>query len=79
MRVLVVDDHADTRQLLARSLQRASYGASKAKDDGRLPMTDHNTRIFVVGATAGKLEPSPRRLSVTPSTTSRSSTGLSAA
>jgi rhodanese-related sulfurtransferase len=24
--------------------------ASKAKDDGRLPMTDHNTRIFVVGA-----------------------------
>jgi rhodanese-related sulfurtransferase len=24
--------------------------ASKAKDDGRLPMTDHSTRIFVVGA-----------------------------
>jgi rhodanese-related sulfurtransferase len=23
--------------------------ASTAKDDGRLPMTDHNTRIFVVG------------------------------
>ena len=23
--------------------------ASKAKDDGRLPMADHNTRIFVVG------------------------------
>jgi rhodanese-related sulfurtransferase len=23
--------------------------ASKAKDDGRLPMTDHNTRIFVIG------------------------------
>jgi rhodanese-related sulfurtransferase len=23
---------------------------TKAKDDGRLPMTDHNTRIFVVGA-----------------------------
>ena len=23
--------------------------ASKAKDDGRLPMTDHNTRIFIVG------------------------------
>ena len=23
--------------------------AAKAKDDGRLPMTDHNTRIFVVG------------------------------
>jgi rhodanese-related sulfurtransferase len=26
--------------------------ASKAKDDGRLPMTDHNTRIFVVGENA---------------------------
>jgi rhodanese-related sulfurtransferase len=26
--------------------------ASKAKDDGRLPMTDHNTRIFVVGTDA---------------------------
>src|SRR5215475_215364 len=24
--------------------------ASKAKDDGRLPMTDHNTRIFVIGS-----------------------------
>jgi rhodanese-related sulfurtransferase len=23
--------------------------ASQAKDDGRLPMTDHNTRIFVIG------------------------------
>jgi rhodanese-related sulfurtransferase len=28
--------------------------ASKAKDDGRLPMTDHNTRIFVVGVTGGE-------------------------
>jgi rhodanese-related sulfurtransferase len=28
--------------------------ASKAKDDGRLPMTDHNTRIFVVGATGAQ-------------------------
>jgi len=25
------------------------HEASKAKDDGRLPMTDHNTRIYVVG------------------------------
>lgn len=25
----------------------------KAKDDGRLPMNDHNTRIFVLGRTAG--------------------------
>jgi len=28
--------------------------ASKAKDDGRLPMTDHNTRIFVVGTDAAE-------------------------
>ncbi|HXI58608.1 MAG TPA: rhodanese-like domain-containing protein [Polyangia bacterium] len=28
--------------------------ASKAKDDGRLPMTDHNTRIFVVGDTGSQ-------------------------
>ena len=28
--------------------------ASKAKDDGRLPMTDHNTRIFVVGETGAQ-------------------------
>jgi len=27
---------------------------SKAKDDGRLPMTDHNTRIFVVADDATK-------------------------
>jgi len=28
--------------------------ASQAKDDGRLPMTDHNTRIFVVGTNGGE-------------------------
>jgi rhodanese-related sulfurtransferase len=28
--------------------------ASRAKDDGRLPMTDHNTRIFVVGDNGGQ-------------------------
>jgi len=28
--------------------------AAKAKDDGRLPMADHNTRIFVVGASSGE-------------------------
>ena len=33
----------------ARSVPLAD--ASNAKDDGRLPMTDHNTRIFVVGDT----------------------------
>jgi rhodanese-related sulfurtransferase len=25
----------------------------QAKDDGRLPMTDHNTRIIVIGRSAG--------------------------
>src|SRR5262249_43766145 len=28
--------------------------ASQAKDDGRLPMTDHNTRIFVVGTSGSE-------------------------
>jgi rhodanese-related sulfurtransferase len=28
--------------------------AAKAKDDGRLPMTDHNTRIFVVGGSGAE-------------------------
>ena len=28
--------------------------AAKAKDDGRLPMTDHNTRIFVVAGTGAE-------------------------
>jgi rhodanese-related sulfurtransferase len=28
--------------------------ASKAKDDGRLPMTDHNTRIFVAGTSGSE-------------------------
>ena len=30
MRVLVVDDHAETRKLLVRSLERASYGVKAA-------------------------------------------------
>lgn len=45
----------DARETVAASpaLRNAKWiplrDASKAKDDGRLPMTDHNTRIFVVG------------------------------
>ncbi len=31
----------------ARNVQAADV--AKAKDDGRLPMLDHNTRIFVIG------------------------------
>jgi hypothetical protein len=33
--------------------------ASKAKDDGRLPMSDHNTRIFVVGDNGGQARAVP--------------------
>jgi len=40
-------DTGKTRLINARSIPLRD--ASKAKDDGRLPMTDHNTRIFVVG------------------------------
>jgi rhodanese-related sulfurtransferase len=40
-------DIGKTRLLNARSIPLRE--ASKAKDDGRLPMTDHNARIFVVG------------------------------
>jgi len=40
-------DTSRTRLATARSIPLRD--ASKAKDDGRLPMLDHNTRIFVVG------------------------------
>ncbi|MGH9885994.1 MAG: rhodanese-like domain-containing protein [bacterium] len=43
------DGMARPRLANARSIALAD--ASKAKDDGRLPMNDHNTRIFVVGDT----------------------------
>ena len=36
------------KQRLRNSVWIPLRDASKAKDDGRLPMTDHNTRIFVV-------------------------------
>jgi DNA-binding NtrC family response regulator len=34
MRVLVVDDHADTRQLLTRSLEKASYAVKAVGGTG---------------------------------------------
>jgi hypothetical protein len=37
------------RKRIRDSVSISIGDASKAKDDGRLPMTDHNTRIFVVG------------------------------
>lgn len=45
-------DPGRTRLPDARSIPL--HDAAKAKDDGRLPMTDHNTRIFVVGDTGGQ-------------------------
>lgn len=45
-------DAARARLPNARSIPLRD--ASKAKDDGRLPMTDHNTRIFVVADNGGQ-------------------------
>jgi rhodanese-related sulfurtransferase len=39
---------ADSKPRLKNAVWIPLREASKAKDDGRLPMTDHNTRIFVV-------------------------------
>ena len=39
---------ADGKPRLRNAVWIPLRDASKAKDDGRLPMTDHNTRIFVV-------------------------------
>ncbi len=39
---------ADGKPRLRNAVSIPLREASKAKDDGRLPMTDHNTRIFVV-------------------------------
>src|SRR5262249_43091737 len=41
---------AASRWRVRNAVAIALADASKAKDDGRLPMTDHNTRIFVVAS-----------------------------
>jgi len=41
---------ADPKRRLRNAVSIPLSDAPKAKDDGRLPMTDHNTRIFVVAA-----------------------------
>jgi rhodanese-related sulfurtransferase len=49
---------ANGRPRLRNAVSIPLEDATKAKDDGRLPMTDHNTRIFVVadtGAAARKV------------------------
>jgi rhodanese-related sulfurtransferase len=47
--VLVDARESTARPRIANAKVIPLRDASKAKDDGRLPMTDHNTRIFVVG------------------------------
>jgi hypothetical protein len=42
---------------------------TQAKDDGRLPMDDHNTRVVVVGADEHQARAWPRRWQRMPSTT----------
>ena len=45
---------ADLKPRLRNAVSIPLRDASKAKDDGRLPMTDHNTRIFVVADTGAE-------------------------
>jgi len=49
---VLVDGTAEARPKhgLRNAVSIPLSDASRAKDDGRLPMTDHNTRIFVVAA-----------------------------
>lgn len=53
---LLVDarDSNDAKLTLCKATWIPVTDTSKAKDDGRLPMTDHNTRIFVVGDNGGQ-------------------------
>jgi rhodanese-related sulfurtransferase len=54
----VVIDARDPEAFRTRTLPNArnvqAADVAKAKDDGRLPMLDHNTRIFVVGKDEGE-------------------------
>jgi rhodanese-related sulfurtransferase len=49
--VLIDAREGTARPRLANAKPITLADAAKAKDDGRLPMDDHNTRIFVVGDT----------------------------
>jgi rhodanese-related sulfurtransferase len=42
-------ERTEAQPLLPRANSIPLGETTVAKDDGRLPMTDHNTRIFVVG------------------------------
>jgi hypothetical protein len=71
--VLVDARESTARPRIANAKVIPLRDASKAKDDGRLPMTDHNMRIFVVAKAEPTLAPSPRRALVMRFTTCRSS------
>jgi rhodanese-related sulfurtransferase len=49
--VLIDAREPGARPRLANATSISVRDAATAKDDGRLPMNDHNTRIFVVGDT----------------------------
>jgi rhodanese-related sulfurtransferase len=49
--VLIDAREAGSRPRLTNAKSISLADAATAKDDGRLPMNDHNTRIFVVGGT----------------------------
>jgi len=53
---LLIDGRAqaDLTPRLRDAVSIPLHDASRAKDDGRLPMTDHNTRIFVVAGNGGE-------------------------
>jgi rhodanese-related sulfurtransferase len=57
-RTAVVFDARSPEEFRAGTLEGAVHlpreEVAKAKDDGRLPMEDHNTRVIVFGATAGQ-------------------------
>jgi prepilin-type processing-associated H-X9-DG protein len=52
--VLIDAREGTARPRLANAKSISLRDAAKAKDDGRLPMNDHNTRIFVVGETGAQ-------------------------
>jgi rhodanese-related sulfurtransferase len=52
--VLIDARETTARPRLANAKSITLGDAAKAKDDGRLPMNDHNTRIFVVGETGAQ-------------------------
>ena len=53
---------ADGTARLSSMIRIEADEVVRAKDDGRLPMTDHNTRIIVIGRTAAQAREVARRI-----------------